>query len=100
MSFARPPLSLGKTSTFTNTDRRLQLGPRAVDPPRVRADTGVQPGTVFIAFCYVEAAANLLTVEALDPYGKIPEFKYCAVRVSKAETKVTGKRVSWFSLGP
>ena len=61
---------------------------------RVRADTGVQPGTVFIAFCYVEAAANLLTVDALDPFGKIPEFKYCAVRVSKAETAVAGKYAS------
>jgi len=40
---------------------------------------------VFIAFCYVEAAANLLTNPALDPFGKIPEFKYCAVKVKKAE---------------
>jgi formate dehydrogenase major subunit len=32
-------------------------------------------------FCYVEAAANILTNPALDPFGKIPEFKYCAVRV-------------------
>jgi len=37
---------------------------------------------VFIPFCYYEAAANLLTNPALDPVGKIPEFKYCAVRVS------------------
>lgn len=48
----------------------------------VRADEGVQHGSVFIAFCYVEAAANLLTQSALDPFGKIPEFKYCALRVS------------------
>ncbi|ANQ86200.1 hypothetical protein dqs_3172 [Azoarcus olearius] len=46
-----------------------------------RADEGVQPGSVFMAFCYVEAAANLLTQPALDPFGKIPEFKYCALRV-------------------
>lgn len=46
-----------------------------------RADEGVQPGSVFMAFCYAEAAANLLTQPALDPYGKIPEFKYCALRV-------------------
>jgi formate dehydrogenase major subunit len=38
-----------------------------------------------MAFCYAEAAANLLTVEAIDPYGKIPEFKYCAVRISGAD---------------
>jgi formate dehydrogenase major subunit len=47
-----------------------------------RADNGTPPGTVFIPFCYYEAAANLLTNPALDPFGKIPEFKYCAVRVS------------------
>jgi formate dehydrogenase major subunit len=35
---------------------------------------------VFIPFAYVEAAANLLTNAALDPFGKIPELKYCAVR--------------------
>ncbi|HEX7043174.1 MAG TPA: formate dehydrogenase subunit alpha [Burkholderiales bacterium] len=49
-----------------------------------RADDGTPPGAVFIPFCYYEAAANLLTNPALDPYGKIPEFKYCAVRVTKA----------------
>ncbi|GAB6049928.1 formate dehydrogenase subunit alpha [Hydrogenophilus islandicus] len=46
-----------------------------------RPNLGVPRGTVFMAFCYHEAAANLLTNEALDPYGKIPEFKFCAVRV-------------------
>ncbi|MFZ5508680.1 MAG: formate dehydrogenase subunit alpha, partial [Pseudomonadota bacterium] len=46
-----------------------------------RADDGIARGSVFIPFCYYEAAANLLTNPALDPYGKIPEFKYCAVRV-------------------
>lgn len=46
-----------------------------------RADEGVRAGSVFMAFCYREAAANLLTQPALDPFGKIPEFKYCALRV-------------------
>ena len=46
-----------------------------------RADDGMPTGSVFIAFCYYEAAANKLTNPALDPFGKIPEFKYCAVRV-------------------
>jgi len=40
---------------------------------------------VFIPFAYVEAAANLLTNPALDPFGKIPEFKYCAAKVEKLE---------------
>jgi len=47
-----------------------------------RADNGTPPGTVFIPFCYYEAAANALTNPALDPFGKIPEFKFCAVRVT------------------
>ncbi len=47
-----------------------------------RADDAVQPAQVFLPFCYHEAAANLLTNEALDPDAKIPEFKYCAIRVS------------------
>src|SRR5438105_6451324 len=47
-----------------------------------RADDGTPRGAVFIPFCFYEAAANLLTNPVLDPFGKIPEFKYCAVRVS------------------
>jgi formate dehydrogenase major subunit len=50
-----------------------------------RADDGVQAGTVFMPFCYHEAAANLLTNEEIDPYGKIPEFKYCAISISPAD---------------
>ena len=50
-----------------------------------RADRGMQRDEIFIPFCYQEAAANLLTNEALDPYGKIPEFKYCAVQVAVAK---------------
>ncbi len=46
-----------------------------------RPDIGMQRGTVFMAFCYNEAAANLLTNEALDPDAKIPEFKFCAIKV-------------------
>jgi formate dehydrogenase major subunit len=46
-----------------------------------RSDSAVAPGMVFIPFCYAEAAANILTNPQLDPWGKIPEFKYCAARV-------------------
>ena len=49
-----------------------------------RADRDVPAGMVFIPFCFAEAAANLLTNPQLDPYGKIPEFKFCAARVEKA----------------
>jgi formate dehydrogenase major subunit len=48
-----------------------------------RADAGTPRGAVFIPFAYYEAAANLLTNAALDPFGKIPEFKYCAVKVER-----------------
>jgi len=48
-----------------------------------RADEGTPTGALFIPFCYYEAAANRLTNPALDPFGKIPEFKYCAVQVTK-----------------
>jgi formate dehydrogenase major subunit len=51
-----------------------------------RADEGTPVGAVFIPFCYYEAAANLLTNPALDPFGKIPEFKYCAARVTAGGT--------------
>jgi formate dehydrogenase major subunit len=50
---------------------------------QVRQDDGTPRGTVFIPFAYVEAAANLLTNAALDPFGKIPEFKYCAVALRR-----------------
>jgi len=48
-----------------------------------RADDGIPRGAVFIPFCYYEAAANLLTNPVLDPFGKIPEFKYCAVKLTR-----------------
>jgi formate dehydrogenase major subunit len=49
-----------------------------------RSDRAVSPDMVFVPFAYVEAAANVLTNPALDPYGKIPEFKFAAVRVTAA----------------
>jgi formate dehydrogenase major subunit len=47
-----------------------------------RADEGTPRGAVFVPFCYYEAAINRLTNAALDPFAKIPEFKYCAIQVS------------------
>jgi predicted molibdopterin-dependent oxidoreductase YjgC len=41
------------------------------------------PGTIFMTFHFAEAAANLLTIDAVDPTAKIPEYKVCAVRVEK-----------------
>ena len=51
-----------------------------------RADESSPRGAVFVAFCYYEAAINKLTNSALDPFGKIPEFKYCAIRVALGGT--------------
>ena len=50
-----------------------------------RQDDAIPDGVVFIPFAFVEAAANLLTNPALDPFGKIPEFKYCAAKVERVE---------------
>ena len=56
-----------------------------------RADRAIAPDMVFLPFAYVEAAANILTNPAIDPYGKIPEFKFSAVRVEKAEDQVAAE---------
>ena len=70
---------------------RLQLTPgdrirletrRGAIEAKVRSDRDVPENMVFMPFCYAEAAVNLLTNPALDPFGKIPEFKFCAARVS------------------
>jgi len=50
-----------------------------------RSDRAVAPDMVFVPFAFVEAAANVLTNPAIDPYGKIPEFKFAAVKVEKVE---------------
>ncbi len=59
-----------------------------------RADFAVPTGAVFMAFCYYEAAVNKLSNAALDPSAKIPEFKYCAVKITKG-----GKPMAFFSYG-
>ncbi|MDP4612853.1 MAG: formate dehydrogenase subunit alpha [Limnohabitans sp.] len=69
-------LQLGDTIDVVSRRGRVRL--------QVRQDDGTPLGTVFIPFAYQEAAANLLTNSALDPFGKIPEFKFCAVRVEAA----------------
>jgi len=63
---------------------RLETRRGAVEV-KVRSDRDVPENMVFMPFCYAEAAANLLTNPALDPFGKIPEFKFCAVRAERAE---------------
>jgi len=63
-------------ATLTIESRRGQISLYA------RADDGTPRGVIFVPFCFYEAAANMLTNPVLDPFGKIPEFKYCAVKVT------------------
>lgn len=76
--------------------RRLSIAPsdfirletrRGAVEVKVRADRDVPENMVFMPFCYAEAAANLLTNPALDPFGLIPEFKFCAARVARVAAK-------------
>ncbi|MGJ5618122.1 formate dehydrogenase subunit alpha [Sulfitobacter sp. MF3-043] len=56
-----------------------------------REDRAVSPDMVFLPFAYVEAAANILTNPAVDPYGKIPEFKFSAVKVEAVAQQVAAE---------
>ena len=58
---------------------------RGVIELKARRDRNVPEGMLFIPFCFEDAAANLLTNPQLDPFGKIPEFKFCAARIEPAE---------------
>ncbi|MCA8880331.1 MAG: formate dehydrogenase subunit alpha [Rhodobacteraceae bacterium] len=69
----RRGLTRGQKVTVETRRGRIRL--------TLRADRDVSEGMVFIPFCFREAAANFLTNPQLDPYGKIPEFKFCAARV-------------------
>jgi formate dehydrogenase major subunit len=82
----------GPVGSF-NPEDLAELGAAPGDPVTVasrrgritlyaRADAGTPRGACFIPFCYYEAAANALTNPVLDPFGKIPEFKFCAVKVT------------------
>ena len=68
-------LKLNAGDVITVASRRGQVS------LHVRRDDGTPQGAVFMPFAYYEAAANLMTNPALDPVGKIPEFKYCAVAI-------------------
>ncbi len=70
-------LGMGPGDTIKVSSRRGEI------EIKVKADRDVPDGMVFIPFCFKEAAANILTNPQLDPFGKIPEFKFCAVNVEK-----------------
>ena len=74
------PLALDKLGVAPGAVVKVTTRRGAIEL-KSRGDDAVPEGMVFIPFCYAEAPANLLTNPALDPVGKIPEFKYCAARV-------------------
>ena len=79
----RPPARSRTARRHAGRDARRIESRRGAISLYARADDGMPRGAVFVPFCYYEAAANKLTNPVLDPFGKIPEFKYCAIRVSK-----------------
>ena len=83
------PRELRRLNVSPGDKLRLETRRGAVEI-RVRADRDVPVGMVFVPFCYAEAAANLLTNPALDPTGKIPEFKFCAARLSPLSREGAG----------
>jgi formate dehydrogenase major subunit len=79
---------------FVNPDDAGRLGIADGDFVRVASRRGEvelkatvshreTPGSCFIPFHFREAAANVLTIDAVDPFGKIPEYKFCAVKIEK-----------------
>ncbi len=66
---------------------------------RARVTVKANPGVVFIPFHFAEAAANLLTIDALDPQARIPEYKACAVRVVKAREEDLPDPGAWLLRG-
>jgi len=77
------PQELGRRGLQAGGDIRVQTRRGAITI-KARADRDVPANMIFIPFCYAEAATNLLTNPALDPVGKIPEFKFCAAKIAAA----------------
>lgn len=73
---ARSGLAVGQQVTVETRRGAITL--------TLRADRDVSSGMLFVPFCFFEAPANMLTNPQLDPFGKIPEFKFCAARISPA----------------
>ncbi|MGD9837116.1 MAG: formate dehydrogenase subunit alpha [Afipia sp.] len=80
------PKDMRRLNVWPGDFIRLETRRGAIEV-KVRSDRDVPENMVFMPFCYAEAAANLLTNPALDPFGKIPEFKFCAVRAERAELR-------------
>jgi formate dehydrogenase major subunit len=79
MTIARLGLKAGEMVRVTSRRGEVEL--------QARADAAIPENVVFIPFAYVEAAANLLTNPKLDPFGKIPEYKFCAVKIEPVKSR-------------
>ncbi len=99
-SFALDSIS-PKANVFINPEDAARMGIADGEFVRVSSRRGTieieakisyreTPGSCFIPFHFREAAANLLTIDEIDPFGKIPEFKFCAVRVERCAVEVGG----------
>jgi formate dehydrogenase major subunit len=80
------PRDLRRLNVAPGDMMRLETRRGAVEV-KARSDRDVPENMIFMPFCYAEAAANLLTNPQLDPFGKIPEFKFCAARASRADIR-------------
>ena len=81
-------MGLKKSGRIRVSTRRGSLESRAWITRRVA------PGTVYMSWHFAEAAANLLTINALDPISKIPEYKICACKIEVLETTEPQKSIS------
>jgi predicted molibdopterin-dependent oxidoreductase YjgC len=80
---------------FLNASGRRSPGARRDYPAGRGSGCGIPDGAdhrhVFIPFCYAEAAANVLTNPQLDPFGKIPEYKFCAAKVEPVAVRAAAE---------
>ena len=85
---------------YLNPDDAARLGVTSGDFVRLRSRRGSievrallshrdTPGTCFMPFHFREAAANVLTIDEVDPTAKIPEFKFCAVEIERVGSAAT-----------
>ena len=72
-----------KKNNFTQNELINLSTRRGKIEAKVRTDKMIPDGMIFLPFCFENAPANLLTNQALDPDGKIPELKYCAAKIDK-----------------
>ena len=84
------PADLGRLGVGAGEPVRISTRRGAIELA-ARRDPAIPEGMVFVPFCYAEAAANVLTNPALDPFGKIPGFKLCAARVEAAGAAGSGE---------